>query len=84
MSEMHSVKECFRVGKVKILYKELPMEWLIGGLIFVVLAKKGLAKQGKKINVKDAASEIAANVSLEVAELLEINVEDTSAKGKRP
>ena len=60
------------------------MEWLIGGLIFVVLAKKGLAKQNKRINVKDAASEIAANVSLEVAELLEINIEDTSAKGKRP
>ena len=59
------------------------MEWLIGGLIFVVLAKKGLAKQNKRINVKDAASEIAANVSLEVAELLEINIEDTSAKGKR-
>lgn len=58
------------------------MEWLIGGLIFAVLAKKGLAKQGKKINVKDAASEIAANVSLEVAELLEIEVQDVS-KGKR-
>ena len=59
------------------------MEWLIGATIFLVLAKKGLQKQNKRINVKDAAAEVAANVSLEIAELLEINIEDTSAKGKR-
>jgi len=58
------------------------MEWFICGLIFVVLAKKGLAKQGKKVDIKDAAANVAANVTLEVAELLEIEVQDVS-KGKR-
>lgn len=58
------------------------MEWLIGGLIFVVLAKKGLAKQEKKVDIKDAAANVAANVTLEIAELLEIEVQDVS-KGKR-
>lgn len=60
------------------------MEWIICSVVFLVLAKKGLQKQNKRIDVKDAASAIAANISLEVAELLEINIEDTSAnKGKR-
>ena len=50
------------------------MEWIICGLIFVVLAKKGLAAQGKRVDVKGAASQIAANVTLEVAELLEVDI----------
>lgn len=58
------------------------MEWIICGVIFIVLAKKGLAAQNKRVDVKGAASTIAANITLEVAELLEVEVQDIS-KGKR-
>ena len=84
MSEMHSVKECFRVGKVKISYhKGVPMEWLIAGLIFAVLAKQGLRKQGKRVDVKAAAAGVAANIVLEAAELLEVEISSISTEDKR-
>ena len=86
MSEMHSVKECFRVGKVKIISnKGDDMEWIVGSVIFLILAKKGLRKQGKEVQLKDSLSTIAANVTLEVAELCEVEIVDlNSTKGKRP
>ena len=83
MSEMHSVKECFRVGKVKIFYKEYQMEWIIASLVFIVLAKKGLRAQHKSVDVKSAAAAIAANITLEIAELAEIGIQDTSAKNSK-
>lgn len=52
------------------------MEWIICGLIFVVLAKKGLRAQGKSVDVKAAAANVAANVTLEICELAEIEVKD--------
>jgi hypothetical protein len=59
------------------------MEWLIGIIVFLILAKQGLRKQNKEVRVKEALGTIAANSVLEVADLLEIEVIDTSAKGKR-
>lgn len=58
------------------------MEWIVGTIIFVVLAKKGLAKQGKKVDIKDAAANVAANITLEACELLEIDIQDVK-QGKR-
>lgn len=57
------------------------MEWLIAIAIFYVLAKRGLKAQGKSVDIKGAASTVAANTLLEVCDVLEI---ETSAKGKRP
>ncbi len=59
------------------------MEWLIGIIVFLILAKQGLRRQNKEVRVKEALGTIAANSVLEVADLLEIEVIDTSAKGKR-
>lgn len=59
------------------------MEWIIGIIVFLILAKQGLRKQNKEVRVKEALGTIAANSVLEVADLLEIEVIDTSAKGKR-
>ena len=52
------------------------MEWLVGSIIFLILAKKGLRKQGKQVELKESLSTIAANVTLEVAELCEIEIKD--------
>ena len=61
------------------------MEWIIAGIVFAVLAKQGLRKQGKRVDVKAAAAGVAANIVLEAAELLEVEIEDISTKnGKRP
>lgn len=61
------------------------MEWLIGIIVFLILAKQGLRRQNKEVRVKEALGTIAANSVLEVADLLEIEVIDTSAKGaKKP
>lgn len=61
------------------------MEWFIGILVFVVLAKKGLAKQNKKIELKDSLATVCANVAVEACELLEVEIIDTSkSNGKRP
>lgn len=60
------------------------MEWIIASLVFIVLAKKGLRAQHKSVDVKSAAAAIAANITLEIAELAEIEVTDTSKNGKRP
>ena len=54
------------------------MEWIIVAVIFAVLAKRGLKAQNKQVNIKEAASTIAANIVLEAAELCEIDVVDTS------
>ena len=59
------------------------MEWLIGIIVFLILAKQGLRKQNKEVRVKEALGTIAANSVLEVADLLEIEVIDTSAKGSK-
>ena len=60
------------------------MEWLIGIILFVIFAKKGLKAQGKEIHAKEAVAAIAANTAIEMAELFEVEVKDTSAqKGKR-
>mgnify|MGYP000016124772 CR=1 FL=1 len=59
------------------------MEWLIAIAIFYVLAKRGLKAQGKSVDIKGAASTVAANTLLEVCDVLEIEVQDTSTKGKR-
>lgn len=59
------------------------MEWLIAGLVFAVLAKRGLKAQNKSVDIKGAASTIAANVVLEVCELAEIEITDTKTS-KRP
>ena len=61
------------------------MEWLIGSVIFLILAKKGLRKQGKEVQLKDSLATIAANVTLEVAELCEVEIVDLNTKGvKKP
>lgn len=60
------------------------MEWVIAGLVFVMFAKRGLRQQNKTIEVKEALGTICANTAIEVAELLEVEIKDTSAKGKRP
>lgn len=54
------------------------MEWIICGIVFVILAKQGLKKQQKEVRVKEAAAAIAANTVLEIADLLEVEVIDTS------
>nr|DAX61092.1 MAG TPA: hypothetical protein [Caudoviricetes sp.] len=59
------------------------MEWLIASIVFAILAKQGLKRQGKEVRVKEAASTIAANVVLEAADLFEIEVTDIK-QGKRP
>lgn len=59
------------------------MEWLIGIIVFLILAKQGLRRQNKEVRVKEALGTIAANSVLEVADLLEIEVIDTSAKGSK-
>lgn len=61
------------------------MEWIIGTIVFIVLAKKGLRAQGKSIEIKESAATIAANVAIEAAELLEIEIKDlnNSKQGKR-
>ena len=60
------------------------MEWIVGSIIFLILAKKGLRKQGKEVELKDSLATIAANVTLEVAELCEVEIRDIPAsKGKR-
>lgn len=60
------------------------MEWIIAITVFVIFAKRGLKQQGKSIEVKEALGTIAANSAIELAELLEVEVKDTSAqKGKR-
>jgi hypothetical protein len=56
------------------------MEYLIGLFIFLFLAKKGLRKQGLELNVKDAAADVAANVSLELADILDITPTKISKK----
>lgn len=58
------------------------MEWIICGLIFVVLAKKGLKAQGKSVDVKAAAANVAANITLEICELAEVEITDIK-QGKR-
>ena len=59
------------------------MEWIIASLVFIVLAKRGLRAQNKSVDVKGAASAIAANITLEVCELCEIEVQDTSKNSKK-
>lgn len=59
------------------------MEWLIAGLVFAVLAKRGLKAQNKSVDIKGAASTIAANVVLEVCELAEIEITDTKSTSKK-
>ena len=59
------------------------MEWLIAGLVFAVLAKRGLKAQNKSVDIKGAASTIAANVVLEVCELAEIEITDTKISSKK-
>lgn len=58
------------------------MEWIIGGLVFVFLAKQGLRRQGKSVDIKAAASDVAANATLEICDLLEIEVKDISKSKK--
>lgn len=58
------------------------MEWLIAIAIFLILAKRGLRDQGKSIEVKAAASQIAANTAIELAELLEVEVKDLKGSKK--
>ena len=59
------------------------MEWIIAAVIFCILAKQGLRKQNKRVDVKSAAATVAANVVLEAADLFEIEVEDIRQTGKR-
>lgn len=59
------------------------MEWIIAIAVFYVLAKRGLKAQGKSVDIKGAASTVAANTLLEVCDVLEIEVQDTSAKGSK-
>ena len=56
------------------------MEYIVGIFIFLFLAKKGLKKQGLELNVKDAAADVAANVSLELADILDITPTKISKK----
>ena len=56
------------------------MEYIIGIFVFLFLAKKGLRKQGLELNIKDAASDVAANVSLELADILDITPTKISKK----
>ena len=58
------------------------MEWIIASLVFIVLAKKGLKAQGKSVDVKAAAANVAANVTLEICELAEIEVKDVKGSKK--
>ena len=60
------------------------MEWIIAGIIFAILAKRGLKAQNKSVDIKGAASTIAANTVLEVCELCEIEIQDTSKGSKKP
>lgn len=61
------------------------MEWIVAGVIFAILAKRGLKAQNKSVDIKGAASTIAANTVLEACELFEIEITDTSKQnGKRP
>lgn len=60
------------------------MEWIICAVIFYVLAKKGLRVQNKSVDIKGAAATVAANTMLELCDVLEIEVQDTSKQGKRP
>lgn len=48
------------------------MEYVIGICVFLFLAKKGLAKQGLSVDIKGAASDVAANVTLELCDVLDI------------
>ena len=59
------------------------MEWIICSVVFIVLAKQGLKAKNKQVNVKEAAASIAANVVLEAADLLEIEVQDLSKTSKK-
>ena len=56
------------------------MEYIVGILVFLFLAKKGLRKQGLELNVKDVAADVAANVSLELADILDIKPTKISKK----
>ncbi len=56
------------------------MEYVIGICVFLFLAKKGLRKQGLELDVKDAASDVAANISLELADILDIAPKKISKK----
>nr|DAR27871.1 MAG TPA: hypothetical protein [Caudoviricetes sp.] len=56
------------------------MEYVIGICVFLFLAKKGLRKQGLELDVKDAASDVAANISLELADILDITPKKISKK----
>lgn len=58
------------------------MEWAIASLVFIVLAKKGLKAQGKSVDVKAAAANVAANITLEICELAEVEITDIK-QGKR-
>ena len=58
------------------------MEWIIGTVVFIVLAKKGLKAQGKSVDVKEAAANVAANITLEICELAEIEIKDVKSAKK--
>lgn len=58
------------------------MEWLVAIIVFVIFAKKGLKAQGKEVHAKEAVAAVAANLTLELCELAEIEVKDIK-QGKR-
>lgn len=58
------------------------MEWAIAIIVFVIFAKKGLKAQGKEVHAKEAVAAIAANVTLELCELAEIEVKDVKGSKK--
>lgn len=60
------------------------MEWIVAAVIFCILAKQGLRKQNKEVKVKEACAAIAANSVLEICDLLEVEVIDTSKGSKKP
>jgi hypothetical protein len=60
------------------------MEWIIGAVVFMILAKQGLKRQQKEVRIKEAVSTIAANSVLEICDLLEVEVIDTSKGSKKP
>lgn len=59
------------------------MEWVICSVVFLILAKQGLKRQQKEVRIKEAASMIAANTVLEVCDLLEVEIIDTSKGVKK-
>ena len=53
------------------------MEYIIATVVFLFLAKKGLAKQGLSVDIKGAASDVAADkllLHLKAPEGIEVNV----------